>query len=273
MKRFYKFLILPIIAAYCAIFFLQERLFKGTFTELQPVPSFQLLQATTGYIHQLVAEILFIKAAVFLGGVKPRTAPLSYAPALAHNYRQITELYPEFIDTYYYTQAHLPHVNKDSAKAANEILSTGITTYPNDFVLRLFAGVNYFQYLDEPIAAAEVYQEASKLPGAPPMFGHLAAILSVQGGDLEAGLITLNILLKTEEKEAVRKRYMDEIEMFQKAIEVQNAATQYQMKMGFYPIKLEVLIPEYLSKIPSFGTSFEFLWEPPQVKLRRPTRR
>jgi len=270
MRRLYNLLLLPLVAAYCAVFLLQERLFKETSTDLQPIPSFQVLQATTGYLQQLVAEILFIKAAVFLGGVKPEVAPLSYAPALAHNYRQITSLYPAFIDPYYYTQAYLPYLGSEYARAANDILTTGITTYPKDFIFRLYKGTNYFRFLDEPLAAAAVFHEASTLPDAPPTFGHLAVILSAQGGNLQASMITLQIILKTEKNEVVRKRYLAEIEMLLKALEVQNAAIRFYNERGDYPKTLDTLVPEYLTKIPSFGTMFDLVWEPPQVKLKRP---
>lgn len=270
MRLFYYLIFLPLLAAYCAVFLVQERLFKETITDLTPIPSYQLLKATTGFLHQLTAEILFIKTAVFLGGVSSEVAPSSYAPVLAHNYRQITLLYPEFIDPYYYTQAYLPNIDNESTKAANEILSTGIVTYPNSIILRLFKGNNYFLYLDEPLAAANVFQEASKLSDAPPIFGHLAAILSAQGGNLYAAALSLQVMIKAEENEIVRKRYQGELEMFQQAIQVQAAVGRYYAAMGYYPNTLDALVPVYLASLPAFGTAFELVWESPQVKLRRP---
>ena len=44
--------------------------------------------------------------------------------------------------------------------------------------------------MNEPLKGAEAFAEAAKLPEAPPMFGHLAALLSAKGGDIAAGLIS-----------------------------------------------------------------------------------
>lgn len=270
--RFYKHILLALLLFfYHATFLEQERLFKGAYRDLLPIPSAQLLKATTGYVHQLTAEIFFVQTAVFLGGIKPETDHLAYAPALAHNLRQITSLYPEFVDPYYYANAFLPYIGVQFAKAANTIIATGIATYPNDFVFRLFQGINFLQYMNDPLAAAKAFEDASKLPKAPPMFGHLASILAAQGGNLQAALITLQVLNKSEENEIVRERYRREIEMFRQAIELQNAVTRYYQATGSYPDQLTALVPTYIRQIPSFENLFELVWDPPQVKLQRPS--
>ena len=98
MNRIAQFLILPVCIAYALVFLLQERLFQGPAVQLAPVPTAQFLRATSGYLKQLVAETLFVQSAVFLGGLPAGTDAKSYAPVLAHNYRQVTALYPEFQD-------------------------------------------------------------------------------------------------------------------------------------------------------------------------------
>ncbi|MDK9709499.1 MAG: hypothetical protein OEL83_20875 [Desulforhopalus sp.] len=218
MSLLYNLFLLPLLAVYCAVFVLQEKLFTDTRSNLQAIPSFQLVKAATGYLHQISAEILFVKEAVFLGGIKAGTDEASFAPVLSNNYRQITLLYPEFVDPYYYSQAYLPHLGLEFAQDTNDILATGISHYPNNFLFRLYSGVNSFQYLDAPLAAAKTFEEASKQPDAPPIFSHLAAILSAQGGNLQAAIITLQIMVKGEEDETVKKRYHEEIEMFKKAM-------------------------------------------------------
>ena len=98
MNRIAQFLILPVCIGYALVFLLQERLFQGAAVQLAPVPTAQFLRVTTGYLKQLVAETLFVQSGVFLGGVPAGTDAKTYAPVLAHNYRQITALYPEFQD-------------------------------------------------------------------------------------------------------------------------------------------------------------------------------
>ena len=271
MKILGNLLILPFIAIYCGVFLVQEKLFEDTRSEIPHVPSYHLLLAVTGYLHQLTAEFFFVKTAVFIGGLEPGADHASFAPSLANNYRQITKLYPEFIDPYYFVNAHLPYIGKEFAEITNDILATGIVAHPKDFLLHLFKGINYLQYLEDPLAAATTFQETSKIPNAPPMFGHLASILAAQGGDLQAALITLEILNKNEDNKAVRERYGREIELFRKAIELQKAVIRYHQATGAYPDRLTALVPVYIHEIPTFDDLFELVWDPPQVKLKRPT--
>lgn len=273
MRRLYTLLLLPTLAVYCMVFLLQDKLFKESVSNLQPVPSAQFLQATTGYLHQLVAEVLFVQSSVFLGGLKFGIEPQSYAAVLAHNYRQITSLYPEFNDPYYYSQSYLASLSPESTRAANDILATGQKAYPENLIYPFFQGFNLFRYLDEPIKAAEVFKKASLLPKAPPMFAHLASILSAAGGQLEAGTISLQAMLRSTDDEVVKKRYQEEIAMFNDALNVQKATGAFYAVHQRYPDSLNELVPEFLDALPSFGQSFVLTWKAPVVGLKRPDRK
>jgi len=263
-------LFIPLVGVYCLFFLVQENLFKEKNVTLQPVPVASFLRATTGYLHQLTAEILFVQSAVFLGGVKPGTDPKTYAPVLAHNYRQITTLYPQFNDPYYYVQSYLTSVAPEFAQAANDILATGRTAYPKNLIYPFFQGFNLFRYLDEPLKAAEVFRQASRLPEAPPMFGHLAVILAAQGGQLQAAIISLQAMLKSTDDEGVKRRYQQEMDMFRQAIKVQHAVNNFFTRHQRYPVALDELVPAFLPTLPSFGQMFELTWNPPNVGLKRP---
>lgn len=270
MKRTFALFLVPMLIVYVLAFNQQETLFSSQRLSLNYNPSYQVLKACSGYWRQLTAEMIFIRAAVFLGGVKAGTDPVTYAPALANNYRQITKLYPAFIDPYYYSQAFLPSAGPEFAKIANEILTTGIKAYPKIFVFWLYKGMNHLQNMDDPAGAAEVFAEASKVEGAPSLFTHLAAILAAEGGNLQAAWISLSIMRKAEENEAAKKRYTDEMLLVEKAIQLQEAAVKYKKDKGEFPPKPEQMVPQYTASVPEFMPFFELIWEPPQVKLKRP---
>lgn len=225
-----------------------------------------------GYIKQLAAEMLFIRTSVFLGGVRPGTPPTSYESVLANNFEVMTQLYPRFLDPYYYCQGFLPHISQESAAKANTILETGIAAYPDDFVLRFFHGTNFFLSMNEPLKGATAFTEAAKLPDAPPLFGHLAALLSAQGGDIAAGLISLKTMLEAEDDESVRTRYKEEIAIFEQALEVQKGINEYINKYNNHPETLEELIPEFLPQLPDIKASFTLIYDPPNVHLQRPNK-
>lgn len=260
------------VVLYGFVFTIQEQKAKERVITLElalPV-SFQKIAA--GYIKQLAAEMLFIRTSVFLGGVRPGTPPTSYADALANNFAVMTGLYPRFIDPYYFCQAFLPPISPESAAKAATIFETGIAAFPDDLVLRFFYGTNFFLSMNEPLKGAEAFKEAAKLPKAPPMFGHLAALLSAQGGDIAAGLISLKAMFAAEKDEVVRKRYGEEIVIFEQALEVQKALNAYADRYGNAPTELEQLIPEFLLELPEIKDSFILKYDPPNLHLKRPER-
>jgi len=225
-----------------------------------------------GYMKQLAAEVLFIKTSVFLGSVSPDTPPTTYAETIGNNFDVITKTYPRFIDPYYYVQAFLPHISHESAAKAAAIFETGITAMPQELVLRFFYGTNFFLAMNEPLKGAKAFADATKLPKAPPLFGHLAALLAAQGGDLTAGLISLKTMLSVEKDEDVRTRYEEEIGIFEQALKLQKAINAYTHKHGNAPATLEQLIPDFIVSIPDIKEFFVFEYTPPNLHLRRPDR-
>lgn len=259
-----------LIVLYGLVFTIQEQKAKERDITLElalPV-SFQKIAA--GYVKQLAAEMLFIRTSVFLGGVRSGTPPTSYADALGNNFAVMTELYPRFIDPYYFCQAFLSPISPESAAKAATVFETGIAAFPDDLILRFFYGTNFFLSMNEPLKGAEAFAEAAKLPKAPPMFSHLAALLSAQGGDITAGLISLKTLLVGEKDEVVRTRYEEEIAIFEQALEVQKGLNAYIGKYGEAPQGLEQLTPEFMSQLPEIKDSFVLTYDPPNLHLIRP---
>ncbi|OQX06087.1 MAG: hypothetical protein BWK76_26685 [Desulfobulbaceae bacterium A2] len=225
-----------------------------------------------GYTQQLAAEILFIQSSVFLGGVRPGTPPTSYGDALGHNLDVMTSLYPSFIAPYYLCQGFLPPISPAAAEKANTILETGIKAYPEDLVLRFFHGANFFLAMNKPLQGAQAFSEAATLPHAPPLFSRLAALLSAQGGDIAAGLLSLKAMEAAEEDETVKARYQQEITVFEQALRVSHALQAYTSAYGTHPQRLEQLVPEFLPTIPEIREHFIMVYDPPTLRLQRPER-
>lgn len=265
-----SFILLSFILAYGGAFSVLDHTFQNRNVQLQPALPAKLQQVASGYLSQIVSEILFIKTSVFLGGVKPGTPETTYAEPLANNFEVITSLYPEFIDPYFFSQSYLAPISQESARRANTILQTGIKTFPDNFILRFFYAFNCYSYLDEPLKAAKAFEDAAAFPDAPPMFGHLAALFSAKGGNITAGLVTLKTMLAAEQNEVVRERYQQEIETFEKALTVEKAVFLYTKKYHTPPEKLEDLVPEYLEQLPEIQNNFILIYEPPLLRLERP---
>lgn len=257
------------ILLYGLSFIAQERTAQYKNVKLEFSLPANFYRVISGYFKQLISELIFVRTSVFLGSVQPGLLPATYEDALSNNFEVMTKLYPQFVDPYYYCQAFLTSISAESATNASKIFETGVKANPNDLVLRFFHAQNFLT-MDEPIKAANAFTEAAKLQNAPAMFGHLAALLSAHGGDISAGLISLEILLKDEKNEIVRSRYQEEIRTFQKALEVQRALNAYILKYASEPKSLNQLIPEFIPGIPKIDNSFILFYNPPNLHLKRP---
>ncbi len=257
------------LLAYVLVFSMQERSRADTLLEMRhPMPS-PIQEAALGYLRQLGGEIQFIKTAVFYGGVEPGRDPYDYAPQVAGRLAAAAELHPHFIDTYYLAQAILPYVDSDYAALANDIHRRGMAALPDNYALLFFIGFNNFYYLHDYAAAADYLHRASRHPGAPSWFGHLAATLAGRGGDIRGGLLWLEAMLAAEEDEYMRERYRHSIAMFHRAIQVLEAIEDYREKHGREPATLEELVPEQMEKLPEFDPPFRLSWDPPELRLLR----
>ena len=258
-----------LIVVYVLIFSSLNQSFPNSNINLNRALPIKFQQVTSGYLKQLVSEIIFIKNSLFLGGVKPGTPKTTYSGTLANNFEVITSLYPEFIDPYYFCQSFLTPISRESAQRANAILNKGVKTFPDDFILRFFYAFNFYRYLNDPLKSAQAFQEASALLDAPPMFAHLAAIFSAEGGNIKAGLIMLKTMAAIEDNESTLVQYQQEIDIFEKALLVENAILSYTKKRFSAPEKLEDLVPDFIDQLPEIENNFILKYDPPVLRLER----
>ena len=262
-----------LILLYVVLFVLQEGRREERILHLDvalPAPVYQVIG---GYLKQLLAEMLFIKTSVFVGGLRPGTPEKSYESALIGQCQAMTLTYPRFNDPYFLCQALLPYISREGAEVSTEILRRGIAEFPDNLMFRLYHATNLFRFLDKPLESSAAFKEASKLDGAPPMFARLAYLFSAQGGNIVAALISLRTMAASETDEKTLRRYEEEIAVFEKGLEVQKAVQSYATKFGRFPGTLEELVPVYLEKLPESGTSFRLVYEPPIVKIQRPAKK
>jgi hypothetical protein len=265
-----RFILAGLILLYGFIFAAQYQKAQDHTPSLDIALPVNFHKVAAGYLKQLAAEMLFIRTSVFLGGLRPGTPTASYADALGNNFEVMTQLYPRFTDPYYFCQGFLTPISPEAAARANTIFETGIAAHPDNLFFRMFHGTNFFLSMNEPLKGAQAFAEAAKLPDAPPLFGHLAALLSAKGGDIVAGLISLKILREAEEDEMVRQRYEEEIAIFEQGLEVQKGLNAYTGKYGAAPESLEQLVPEFLPQLPEIKDAFVLVYNPPNLHLQRP---
>jgi hypothetical protein len=254
-----------VIFLYCIVFARQEHTFSQQLPNLKSALPAGFYNLTSGFLRQIIAETLFVKTSVFLGGLPPKTPASSYTQALGNNFQTITSIYPEFIDPFYFSQAFLA---AEDAKTTNEILEKGIVAHPEEHLFPFFAGYNYLRYLNEPLKAATIYKNAAASPGAPQIFQRLAVLMTVRGGDIISGIISLRAMIVTEQDPLMQEKYKEEIEIFESAYSVEKALQSYAAKYNDYPQALTAIIPEFIDKIPEIGGKFILEYHNPTLLLR-----
>ena len=267
MKRYVAAVLLLL---YLVVWGLQKGKSEWVDYYLSPAPPASVLRIASGYASQMAAFTLFVKIAVFTGGPLHGVDRMSYAESMAQNFDVMTELYPEFIDSYHYCQSYLASISPEYAQRANVIHDRVVAAHPDIFYFPFFQAFNYFYYMGEPVKAGELLFSTSKKNKAPPWFGHMAGMLMARGGNLLAGRTMLQAMITTEKNALIRKRYLRNIENFNKALKVQAALDRYRDEHGKDVDSLHKLVPRYLDALPRLDDNLKYAWKPPLLRLEQP---
>ncbi|MDX8388298.1 MAG: hypothetical protein R8M46_07180 [Ghiorsea sp.] len=262
----YMLLPLLLMGMYAQLFFVQEK--QKSIKEVRLLPSmptevFQILGHS--YMEQLIADMLFIKVAVFYGGGHKISDSVD---EMANHFVTMNKLNPKMIDFYYRTEAALADKGDEYVRTTNQILKVGREALPNQVTIPYFEGFNYFYYLDEPIKAAELLRLASTYDVKYKWLGHLASTLEARGGNIRAGLVWLKGMHASMDEGDEKERYAKDIQDYEKGMEVNMALARFVEKHGQYPESLTDLIPSELNALPKLSAKFTFDYEPPKLSLK-----
>lgn len=263
-------LILPgLLAGYLFLFLALEQQASVARQDISPtLPNRVLHVLGHSYLNQIIAEALFIKTAVYYGGLEKEVDEGNLA-IMEQHFIVMNELHPKMLDIYYRAQTVLAHRGDAYARTANRILEHGRSVLPDQIVLPFFEGFNYFRYLRNPAKAGEVLRIGSEIPEAPRWIGHLASMLAAEGGNIRTGLIWLQGMLATSTDEVAKERYRGEIEVFEQALRVQMALEQYMKNQSRPPQTLDELVPGYITQLPLLKKDYILEYRIPSLYLKR----
>jgi hypothetical protein len=222
-----------------------------------------ILKLTTLEFDGLAANFMFLRALVFLGSTFerdnwPHSIKESEWRALHRDLAAATDLDPYFLDPYYVAQANLTwdgHLFRET----NLLLEKGSRYRDWDWMLPFFAGFNHFYFLQENEQASIYLMEASRRPGASPLFASLATRLAVKGRRTENAIIFLEEMLRSEEDEGIKKGYRIRLEAMHGILALEKAVELYTVRTGQPPTNLQALLAgQIIEQIPvdPYGGSF-----------------
>jgi hypothetical protein len=154
--------------------------------------------------------------------------------------------------------------SKQSVRTANRLLERGIEYNPSEWRNRYYLGFNYFFYLEENAKAADAFESALPLEGAPRYLGALVARLRMNEGGLEMAAGFLAELARTASDEYARAEYLkalDEIETERRARLLDAAREEYWRRHGEDIREVQDLLrgpAPILSQLPPAHPQFDF---------------
>lgn len=144
---------------------------------------------------------------------------------------------PRFISVYEYGAIMLPAVSDSGSDQAIALLRKGIAANPTEWRLFHHLGYIYWQRGDYK-EAAEVYHEASQLPGALRWLAAMSARMTAEGGSRGTARQMYQVILEGANDSETRKmaeRRLQQLDSLDERDTIRQALTAYQSRTGRCP--------------------------------------
>jgi hypothetical protein len=208
-----------------------------------------LLKITSMEFDGIVSDFLFLKALIFVGKSieQNRLTRLkdSEWEGFASQVRAVADLDPYFEDPYYMGNAFLPWF-AGRVDDANMLLDKGSRYRYWDWTMPFYAGFNCFYFLQDNEKAASYLMEASKRPGATPLFASLASKLAFKAQRIEISILFLEEMIRKTDDPSVKEMFEKRIKAFQAIRTLESAVDAYRKKFGRMPGQVDDLMKKGL---------------------------
>jgi len=197
----------------------------------------------------LVSDVLFIKALMFIASTQERAEISGVKQAEWKWFYDIlnasTDMDPYFEDSYYLSNANLTW-DAGMVQEANMLLVKGSRYRTWDADLPFYLGFNHFYFLKDNKTASEYLMEASRRPGAAPLFANLAVKLAYQENRTESAINFIKEMIgKTEDKVLIRK-YKTRLRALEATFYLEKSVERYRRKFGKLPHRIEDLVDKHV---------------------------
>ncbi len=234
-------------------------------SESYTVPA-PVLKISALEFDSLASDFLYLKALIFIGSTYERPGKSKVKDWemkwLYSMFDVATDLDPYFLDPYLLANSNLTW-GAGMIQEANTLLQKGARYRDWDWTLPFFMGFNYFYFLQENDKASEYLMEASRRPGASPMYAELAAKLAFKSQRTETAIFFMEELLNKTDDIIFIKEYETRLELLRNMLLLENAVNAYKKKSGRIPRHLDDLIKKgIIQTIPKDPYGGEFYIDP-----------
>lgn len=127
----------------------------------------------------------------------------------------VSTIDPEFKPVFEYGGIFLSVITEDKI-GAERLLKKGIELYPQNWRLRAYLAYHYQFETHEEQKAYEQYLVGSKLPGAPPLLGIVAARYMSKLNSISSSIVFLQNLANSTSDEALKEKFLLKIKEYKK---------------------------------------------------------
>ncbi len=241
---------------------------KGSlFTQMMYLPSGKYLKPASFGYYGLLADFIYIWSIQYYSD--PVFHP--HIEYLKHTYDIITELDPQYLDAYQ-TGALFMFYEGRNPEAGLKLLDKGLQKNPKEWILPTDAGFYCMMILKDKHQAAEYFQKADNIPGAPTLVKRMRAGLNFQMGQTLYALELWKEVYKTAERPSIKQTAFQHVHDLQVLLDLEslrNAIEIYQHQYHQLPLHLQQLVSAgILNAVPIDPESDPYQYDPRTGKVK-----
>jgi tetratricopeptide (TPR) repeat protein len=229
----------------------------------------------------LVADYYWMRTIQYYGRREEASKRIVRYKNLSRLLEITTTLDPDLLDAYHAGSCYLAEpdpVGAGQPREAIKLLERGISAHPLEWRLRYDKGFVYYWFFRDYRKAAEVWLDASRIPGAPHWMESLAAASFSKGGSIEMALLLWRRQYEESTRADVRENARNHLLSIQVDGELrilQRTIEEYRQKSGSFPATLRQLAAVQSGKVPiadPSGTPYDYDAATGKVSLSPNTR-
>jgi len=231
--------------------------------EVLYIPSPKVLKRLSLGYNGLLADIYWTRVVQYFGG-KHHEGAMEYK-LLAPLLDITTTLDPQLLPAYDFGAVFLsqsPPQGAGDPDAAVALVNRGIRQNPRAW--RLYYSLGYIEYIErhDYKAAAEAFEKGSKIPGALPWMGVMAAIMAQHGGELGTARYLWQHIYESSNDKSIKEnaiRHLAALKVDEEVEYLEGLVREYRENTGRAPANwLQMISAGYLRRLPTdpLGTPY-----------------
>ncbi|MBI4948337.1 hypothetical protein HY844_02165 [Candidatus Berkelbacteria bacterium] len=236
----------------------RSRVYSATYNQyIQPLAlSGEGITNVSFGFKELIADYYWLKTIQYYGGGDPN-GKYEQLPKL---YNSVLELSPRFLSAY--ESGILILGGEGFVKDAINLANVGQKNLPLSWQIPYYQGLIEHIYNKNYKAAANLFDQAAKLPGAPPNTKYFAGIYYSQANNPDIAYAIFKTIYENSTDPAIKERAGNYVIYLENVTLLNKALTQYKIKFSKPPNSLSDLVKQkIITEIPQNPLEFDYYYD------------